>query len=269
MPTIFRADHLADYSSYTGAWGVPIVYPLIIGLFFQMLVFTDYNRVQRSFSVRVFMLLETSFTAVCLVSCVLNAIARDYVGGYGACLWQGFYSTLYTFSSLGMYTTCTWDAFFAPVPFWKSLFIVGVGAFVAFVLAFLPLWNVSSYMFAVDFCMENIESLPYAVLYTMAYIGSVVLGVVMFSVRPRRRCILKLSTLLYQIVFMLPAQIIAGFTFSGSSAVETYPWLYALLAVLLHSNQVFVPIIFGYGWTYVNRGRALTMTPWSGFIKPS
>ena len=251
MVSILRSSQLQAYQSYPEAWAAPVAFPLGVGLLVQIRVYIDYRKKKRNLPVAAAMILETLFTICCLVSCVANAYAQSYVGGTRVCAWQGFYATLYTFGSLACFVICFWDVC-VHLSFRRALKFLTFGGIASLLLASLPMWwSSSSYIFAVDFCLENIEELPYATFYTICYSGGLVFMLVHgWNDRHSAHRAAKIATILYYFVFMMPSQIIAFSTFAGTPATGNYRWLYGALAILLHCNQSFVPLIFGWFWTY-------------------
>ena len=123
-------DGLSGYKSYDLAWLGPIVYPLTFAVIAQAVVFYDMASccqgkkrldwlVPRSarqetgaaappdaritLLVLIVMASEATFAILCLVQCAINFTARSFPGGGGACDFQAFYATYYTFSSIGTF----------------------------------------------------------------------------------------------------------------------------------------------------------------------
>ena len=122
-------DGLSGYKSYDLAWLGPIVYPLTFAVIAQAVVFYDMSccrgkkrldwLVPRSarqetgaaappdaritLLVLIVMASEATFAILCLVQCAINFTARSFPGGGGACDFQAFYATYYTFSSIGTF----------------------------------------------------------------------------------------------------------------------------------------------------------------------
>uniref|UniRef100_A0A6U6R1G9 G-protein coupled receptors family 2 profile 2 domain-containing protein n=1 Tax=Zooxanthella nutricula TaxID=1333877 RepID=A0A6U6R1G9_9DINO len=255
MPTIFRETEMELYASYGAAWAVPIVFPLALGLFSQATVYwSHFAHRRRSLCVLSAVIVESVFGVACLVSCVANRAARDYVGGRGMCLWQGFYASWYSLAGIFMFVV-NFCNICKRLELRSEVALVAVfAAGLPVLMACLPFWGAMRYMFAVDFCLQNIEETAWAAIFTLAYAGAILVMSVAMNMYVRRDNtafkIWKTSTALYLVVFFMPTQVIAVMTFANDSAVVNATWLYAVLAIVIHSNQIFVPVIYGWLWTY-------------------
>lgn len=241
---ITRAAQMRAYTSYDGAWGVPIFFPLTVGAVAQAYVYCDYRNRSRSLLVTLTMVNESVFTLVCLVSCTMNVIARTYVGKEPMCYWQGWYSTFYTYASLNLYTL-NYLSLDPPLIPAGSLVLVLAGSLL---VSLLPFAGVLSFMFARDFCMHDLEQLPFSVVFTSNYVVSVLL--LLWGYAKRSRSWADVGTVLYPIASFLPMLIVAAFTLAGDPVMSSGGplWLYAVMAVCIHSNQIVIPLLFGYYW---------------------
>ena len=180
---------LSGYKSYDLAWLGPIVYPLTFAVIAQAAVFYDMARrsccrgkksldwlVPRSarqetgaaaapdaritLLVLIVMASEAIFAILCLVQCAINFTARSFPGGGGACDFQAFYATYYTFSSIGTFALAMVFGARAIItngscPLFKVPLIALSGVAVhggALLIAALPLLGAGEYLFATDYC---------------------------------------------------------------------------------------------------------------------
>ena len=117
---------------------------------------------------------ETLFAICCIAQCATNYGARAYVGGVGACDFQGIYAAYYSFGSPAL---CALLVAYAarvlapsatepPEPPWRA----AVGAAVvihalALLIGMLLLLGAGKYLFAVDYCQQNVEGPLFAGLF--------------------------------------------------------------------------------------------------------
>ena len=115
--------------------------------------------------VLIVMLSEVTFAVLCLVQCSLNFATRSFPGGSGACDFQAFYATYYTFSSIGTFALATLFGARATItggdcPLFRVPIIAAAGVAVhggALLIAALPLLGAGEYLFATDYCQYNVE----------------------------------------------------------------------------------------------------------------
>ena len=211
------------YQSYDAAWGVPIFYPLILGLVSQTILYwSHFAHKRRSPSILAAVMVETFFCIVCLVSCIMNRAARDYVGNAGMCLWQGFYSTWYNLAGMSMFV---WNFYLVarsnPLDRKRELAVICAIVLVfSVILACFPFWGVMQYMFAKDFCMFNIQENGWAVIFTMMYIGSLLAMGLILLAHSDKYVLGKILTIVYFMVFYLPIMILAAYALDQKSAIE-------------------------------------------------
>jgi hypothetical protein len=209
------------------------------------------------------MVSETIFAVFCIVQCIINFSGKSFVGGSGACDLQAYYATYYTFSSMGLAAygfAATCYGILSTTPSW--VVVGGVGALihiVSVVLATLPFAGAGSYLFARDYCMHNIESGFFAIAFLIWYVAciAVMLGTIL-KVRAAEANLsaksqlvkLLVATTAYFIIFAwsVSLAIVMAWLINGK-VYDSSAWrLYGAQAIILHSNQLFVPLLFGGLW---------------------
>lgn len=215
---------------------------------------------------------EIIFAVLCLVQCAINFHARKFVDTTSACVFQAVYATHYMFSSMGLaaYGIASSHIFVSETVFSKSkssaLGMIGVSIHVtSLVIAVLPFMAVGSYLFAKDYCMYNIESPFYSALY-LAWFGICVFiaagGIwkvwMLSSNMCMEDCNGKRSSAMRQLAWLLlglgiyflafawgPSLAIVMYWLVHGKVYDSAAWrLYGAQAIILHSNQLFVPILF-------------------------
>lgn len=291
MVEITNSNALDSYTSYSLAWLAPILYPLSIAMVVFLILAFFWIRDNKRPRHRVIdmvsgfvVAVELMFTICCLIQCSINYSTRSYAGGSTACAVQGFYSTLYAFGTLGavvlalgcsyrILTTghLSWTAKQAGLP----MLAITVGALV---IACFPLWNVGSYIFAVDYCMYDLEGTFYQVVFMAAYSISLVLiaffliagyvKAVDHEAKRKSRYLFLLG--LFWFVVWLPAVIIWGFSVAGNDPSTGDWWrLYGANAIILHSQQLGNMIFYGYlwrRWMYDYLTKTATVYPTIDFV---
>ena len=204
MDAVVNAAKMNAYASYPEAIWAPIIFPLVFGLLFQLIVYVSIakhwstglpllpsmtssatsaaaagkskeatgvsTKSPRFGSVEApilnLMLSESFFGVSCFIQCVTNWAAQSYVGGASACTWQGFYCAYYTFASTGLCALTALAGSRSPAPVGLT---VGTGIVVhvaSALIAALPILGASGpYLFAHDYCQHNIESPLFAGLF--------------------------------------------------------------------------------------------------------
>ena len=186
-------ESLPTYDSYELAWLGPILYPLTLAILAQAYVvrdilLTSWGSARPSFLTKkltglaevpapdarvtiltcTVLLAEAVFALFCIVQCIVNFSSRSFAGGANACDLQAFYATYYTFASAGAFALVTvYGARIVItnggcVLFSRNMVLVssvGVHA-AALLIAALPLMGVGEYMFATDYCQDNVEGDP-------------------------------------------------------------------------------------------------------------
>jgi hypothetical protein len=203
----------------------------------------------------------------------MNFSNRSFVGGSGACDFQAFYAAYYTFSSMGLAAYGLASTFYiasSTTPKWAV--VGGAGAFIhimSIIVACLPFAGAGSYLFAKDYCMHDIEGGFFSALFLFWYfccvaamVGSIVWLKCLAKkiMQPEATLSYKLQQLTallwflasYFIVFAWSVSIVIALAWIANGAVyDSSAWrLYGTQAIILHSNQLFVPLLFGGIWRY-------------------
>ena len=272
MTIIINEEKLAEYTSYDYAWLGPILYPLTLAL--GVFIFLAFKRCTEERpratvidTVAGFVCaVELFFTICCLIQCIVNFSNRSFVGGHDACAVQAFYSTVYSFSALGavvialavgneIITTsrCTWTSN-AVLKYAGGI----VGASV--LLACCPLLGIGSYIFAVDYCMYNLEGGFFQTVFALSF-GASAYFVGCFSLRSfkygsrssvpdvKTQGQLALVQGLFWDAIWLPAVMIWVLAMTGNGPLNTKLWrMYGANAIILHSQQLGNAILYGWLW---------------------
>ena len=150
----------------------------------------------------------------------------------------------------------------------------------AALFASLPLFGLKGYMFATDYCMFNIEAPLFSSLF-LSYFGLAVAAVAFAAVSATRsvggsaaggsaaggsasggsasggrsptRTSLRLLvvTSVYLSIAWLTTCVIAAMWMANGKVYGSAEWrIYGAQAIILHSNQLFTPLLFGYLWRY-------------------
>jgi len=217
------------------------------------------------------MLAETIFGILCIVSCIINFAQRAYVGGYRVCDYQAFYSTYYVFAGMALGTYGVIFGALVRANRRVSLPLVIGSAIaihaIALIIAALPLMGAGEYLFAVDFCTMNVEGALFSTLTLVYYVlgllvimgclvwasrarASVTKGKFGSAVPPSRPWVLYIAAAWFAVAWFSVA-LLALLSFGSSGPVYAdHKWAYAVMALLVHSNQLFVPLIFGWFFRY-------------------
>ena len=188
---ILRSDELAQYKSYDAAIFAPIIFPLVLAIIGQAVVYANgiaHHKRGRTFlpslsgiavngipqlaartvdaPLLVLMASETIFALFCLTQCIINWTSRAFIGGAGACALQGLYASYYTFASpalCALTALYAWRLLSSPPsatssPPWRAAVGTGLAIHtIAFLVAALPLLGAGKYLFAVDYCQLDYE----------------------------------------------------------------------------------------------------------------
>lgn len=207
---------------------------------------------------------ETIFVLTCILQCIINFSNRSFVGGSEACDFQAWYATYYSFSSMGLAaygfaSTCYILTSSAP----SCALLGAVGGLIhciAVVCASLPLAGVGGYLFPRDYCMFNVEGDFFAILSLIWYTGCI--GIMIGSTvvvskgkngKARSHIVILLAAIaLYFVAFAWSVSIAIVIAWLANGTVySSSAWrLYGAQAIILHSNQLFVPFLFGGLWRY-------------------
>jgi hypothetical protein len=205
---------------------------------------------------------EAYFTIFCLVQCCINYGTRSYAGGDAACALQGFYSTSYTVASLGSVVLalfCSYKILTTRtcVKAGQALGAAVVISLVAILVGLFPVMGAGSYIFAVDYCMYNLEGLFYQIVMPFFYLPSLAL-VAFFVVNgykkaidaeAKRKAAYLLLFGLFWFVVWLPAVIIWGLSVAGAPPTTTDWWrIYGAHAIIFHSQQLGNLLLYGFLW---------------------
>ena len=210
------------------------------------------------------MLAESVFGCFCIVQCVINFSSSSFVGTDRACDFQGFYATYYTIASLALTAyvivvgsrvlitqgRCT---FFRPAPLLVSGLAIHV---VALILASLPLMGAGSFLFAHDYCTLNTEDSVYAGIFTSFFVAALLAIAIATGMairysptsdldRSARR--LLVGSAIYFMLAWITSLVIVFLWLANGKVLESDQWrVYGAQAIILHSNQLVIPVIFGY-----------------------
>lgn len=210
------------------------------------------------------LLCETIFGLFCIIQCSLNYANEAYVGLARACGIQGVYAGYYVFAGPSLTAFCAAVSVSVLVSpgrmasqraVWSVLAAGLVIHALSLILAALPLLGTSlTYMFAVDFCLPNVETPAYGVL-AIAWFAVWLLVLIASAVTACRHKEVKRAAR-WLVVGLVPYTIITWswlLMIAGASlaqgAVVSRSWgnaLYAPLALFLHTNQLVVPLYFGW-----------------------
>ena len=223
------------------------------------------------------MLSETIFGLCCIIQCATNFAQRHYVGGVAACELQGFYAAYYVFSSTALCAIAalagahviravSHDGSVPPSSRSTAKAFVAAGIIahvVAALVAALPLImgdkdSGFTYMFAVDYCQHNVESTGYATLFLVWWLASFTV-VVLAACRVARSSAedrgaaagatrMMLGIVAYFAFAWMPSVMLPLFHFGIGGAVASSPvgGIYGVQAIFLHTNQLAVPLLFGW-----------------------
>jgi len=290
MPGRVHYDALASYQSYDKAWLFPIAVPLAVGIVTQILVYADMvrRRCRRAApapssavvegTALLIMLPETLVGVLSIVQSVVNYESRAFVGGASACDLQAAYSTYYVHAAmaLGAYGMVVGAIVKvngkAPL---KTTLAVGASIHaVAATVAALPFLGHGSYLFAVDYCLMDVESPLFAWLALAYYFVCelTVIGALIYEVRSRARLQLRgfrvrdlhTKEFLFMAWFLLSwfslLNIIKVYILEGSVYDTPQKGAYATMGMLVLGNQIVTPVYFGYLWRH-DHLRARTTEP--------
>ena len=271
---------------------VPVVFPLALAIVGQFIVYGDLlthrllgrspllgltacggavARASRAVAANVaveipiglIMTCETLFAFACILQCAINWAHKAYVGLGSACNMQGFYAGYYIFAAPSLTVFCTAvcvrtllrpSEMTTPRVQWL---VAGLGLAVhgvAALLAALPLLGAGEYMFAIDYCIPNLESTMYASLVLVWLIACFTLlaGVVAHAschghlskgARALLVALVPYFALTWLWLLLIVANALAEEHVAGSSEGNS---LYAPMALFLHTNQLTMPLYFGY-----------------------
>ena len=291
-PARVHYSALPDYHSYDLAWLGPIAFPLYLALLVQAFVVKDMmsrRSSKPSVDVRtgathsahipvhsvqseiatlhvpqvttaLILAAETIFGVLCIIQCVHNYSSRAFVGGAGPCDTQALYSTYYIFAGMGLATFGIAVGCYIRVHGDASMkFVVSTGVAVhalALVLASLPHFGLGAYLFAVDFCVADIEQPLFAALTIGVYALCllVILGSLAYERRHRAAAAsppgaLYVAAAWFAVAWLSVVHISLLWLVGGTSVYDSdRKTAYAWMGMLTHSNQLVVPICFGFFW---------------------
>lgn len=276
MTRIANAEQLATYDSYELAWLAPIFYPLSLAMaVLLILVMCCIRERRREGKPRHLVidivsgyvcLVEFFFTIFCLIQCCINFASRSYSGGEPACALQGWYSTTYAFASFAsvvMALFCSYRILTTGVCSWKPrgvLIAIVLITVIAVLIGLLPVMGAGSYIFAVDYCMYNLEGLMYQIIWAIAYFVSllcITFCMVMGyrnAVDPDARSKARWLWLfgLFWFIVWLPSIIIWGLAVAGDGPSTTDWWrIYGAHAIILHTQQLGNAILYGFVYRFL------------------
>ena len=186
-------------------------------------------------------------------------VAILQVGGYRVCDYQAFYSTYYVFAGMALGTYGVIFGALVRANRRVSLPLVIGSAIaihaIALIIAALPLMGAGEYLFAVDFCTMNVEGALFSTLTLVYYVlgllvimgclvwasragASVTKGKFGSAVPPSRPWVLYIAAAWFAVAWFSVA-LLALLSFGSSGPVYAdHKWAYAVMALLVHSNQV-------------------------------
>lgn len=205
---------------------------------------------------------ETVFALCCIVQCAVNWSARSYVGKELACNVQGFYAGYYAFGGAGAsalaMVVCVraLDSPFTMTSARCHCVVLACGLAVnvaAIMLAALPFMGVGEYLFAVDYCIPNVEAPTMGtVLLVWLTVCFVAKGAAAFFAirskhitRPAKALLVAFvphCLLTWSWLFIIAVSAFANGGVAGTST----GYLYGANALFLHTNQLIIPIYFGW-----------------------
>lgn len=237
------------------------------------------------------MLSEMAFAILCIIQCIINYSSRSFVGLSSACDFQAFYATYYTFSSVGVFavailygariilTDATCPLFSLPVVIFAAVGVHGL----ALLLSALPLMGVGNYLFATDYCQYNVEGGVFAPLVFVWLIGGLAVvaassaavcaakrptahmamrcgtapadgGAAAADGAPLRRSAVQLFAVstLYYVASWTTTLVIISLYWANGNVFDSPQWrVYGAQAIILHSNQLVVPLLIGFWWRHL------------------
>merc|ERR1712087_36577 len=216
----------------------------------------------------IIMIAEVVFAVCCLVQCIINYHSRAFVGTRTACDVQAAYATYYVFSAIGLAAygiLVGWRviATGGQCHFFRARALIGSGLLIHFIAAFialLPLFGVDGWMFATDYCMFHIEAPVYCTLFLTFFSASAV--TILIALRKasvfaegasskRHAYKLLLVSAGYLCVAWLTTCVIAFLWIFNGTVYDSSQWrIYGAQAIILHSNQLFTPLLFGWFWRH-------------------
>lgn len=134
----------------------------------------------------------------------------------------------------------------------------------AVLIAALPLLGFGGYLFAVDFCMFDIESPLFTSLVLLYYFGSIgiMAGTLVWerSKTGAPKSLLPAMLCYFVVAWLSLALISFTYLFSKEGNVYDGPLRgeYGVMAITLHTNQLVVPLAFGYFWRYQQHASVAT-----------
>jgi len=226
------------------------------------------------------MIPESLFAVFCIVQCIVNFSSTSFSGGARYCDLQAFYATYYTLASVGTFAMAMLVGARIATNNEPSLTLVaaigaGVHA-VAIIVGLLPVMGAGEYLFATDYCQYNVESgLFSGLIFTWLLAG---LAVVVASTvvvwqhaditggvnepmcggetdEGETGASLKrlyLGSAIYYAVSWLTTFVIIGLYWANGDVFSSSQWrVYGAQALILHSNQLIVPLFIALWWRHL------------------
>ena len=257
---------LADYHSYDLAWLGPITFPLAVALIAQLSVYLSllrgrFSRVGKApdpspviqGAVLMILAAETIFGVLCIVQCIINWSHRAFVGGADWCDAQAHYSSYYIYAGMGLCTFGIVVGCYVRVHGSANLGIVlGAGLTVhavALALASLPRMGAGAYLFAVDFCLVDLESPLFATLTVGIYLAcvAIIFGALCYEWRSRVAAsstasppmVLYVLAIWFLIAWYSVIHVsLLWWLYGGTVYDSAHKGAYAWMGMLTHTNQV-------------------------------
>lgn len=280
-------ERLASYSSYNIAWFAPIVYPLslsIISIAYTSrdLLKTGKLKQPQNLVAAAVVGVEAFFASCCLIQCALNFAKREYAGGDRACDFQGWYATWWVFSSMLMGPLVGMVSFAAASPTAQlampttgrvAATIVSILT-LAMLIALLPFTGVGQIDFLKDYCMFDMTNKSSGGIY-MAIFFACSIMTVLFHVKtasalkaelpaapteptkeavalPACGCLtpktLQYGMIAWHFIIWLPTATIVLLYLVKAIEPPASSAISAIIAITLHSQQLFQPLIVGLVW---------------------
>lgn len=247
------------YESYDLQWLGPIVFPLSFALPTLAYVFYGYYRtgIKTVADVVSFCItgVEAMFAVFCWVQCIANYHNRNMSGGTDACYFQAIYATLYLFTSVmfvGVASVATMHYLniLSAIIISAAVFILGI------LFALLPYMGAGQYRFPKDFCMCDLEETTFAAAWLVVWsISGILLLLATAACRREssatvmgKECgsvVVIVSMVIAYLAFFTTPTIIDFIYLSGGDQPGT---IYGALAIILHSQQVGNPLLYGVIW---------------------
>ena len=292
VPNRVHYGALADYHSYDLAWLGPIAFPLLCAICAQGFIYADMLREKRKgngargkepssavdAAVLTIMAAESIFGVLCIIQCVVNWYNRAFVGGARLCDTQAVYASYYVFAGMSLATYGVVIGSVVRVKGTVSLStVIRAGAGIhasALLFALLPFYSQAEFLFAKDFCMMDLETPTLARLALGYYIGCLAAMVAALkwgsshAAAARNRSLALYGATAWFAVAWASVVAVCVLALANGSVYDTpQNGAYAIMGMLLHTNQLIVPLLFGYVWRHDMHATVAAATSQNGLCK--